>query len=345
MTGRRPPSRPGAVAVERVDPADPDSFAEWFGVVDASVSWRWPGRPGWQPAELRAKARGDPSGRAVLLLGRLGGDPAGAALVELHDADNRHLAEVMLEVDPARRHRGVGSAVLAEAESLAVADGRRTVTAGEEVVSSAPSEAGSAFATAHGYTMVLENLRRELAVPLDRARAEGLTAEARSRAEGYEVVTFTDRWPEEWLDERAVFARHMSTDAPLGGMAMEPERWGPARVRSTEELVAAMGRRLIVAVAVAPAGGRPVAFSELTVAPAAPGIAWQWDTLVMPAHRGHRLGLLVKLANLANLASTSPGTSTVVTWNARSNDPMIAVNEALGCRVTAVGRTWQRHLG
>lgn len=345
MTGRPPPARPGGVTVERVDPADAGTFDEWFGVVDASVSQRWPGRPGWRRAELRAKATGGPAGRGVLLLGRLDGKGAGAALVELPDTDNRHLAEVMLEVDPSLRRRGVGSAVLAEAESLAAADGRHTVTAEDEVAGSAAAYPGAGFAAAAGYTLVLENLRRELALPLEPALVDRLGADARAGAEGYGVVTFADHWPEEWLDERAVFGRHMSTDAPLGGMATTMQRWDPARVRGFEALVAAMGRRLLVAVAVSAADGRPVAFSEMTVAEAAPAVAWQWDTLVMPAHRGHRLGLLVKLANLANVASASPGTSTVVTWNARSNGPMIAVNEALGFEVTAVGRTWQRQLG
>ncbi|HUA96254.1 MAG TPA: hypothetical protein VMB82_12110, partial [Acidimicrobiales bacterium] len=56
------------VAARPVDPADPEGFAEWFAVVDASTSDRWPGRAGWQPDELRAPAL-DPHGalRTVLL--------------------------------------------------------------------------------------------------------------------------------------------------------------------------------------------------------------------------------------------------------------------------------------
>ena len=105
-----------------------------------------------------------------------------------------------------------------------------------------------------------------------------------------------------------------------------------------------MGRRLSVAAALERSSGRAVAFSELTVPRTAPELAYQWDTLVLPAHRGHRLGLLVKLANLARLAELSPATTEVVTWNARDNEPMIAVNESLGARVTALGRTWQKRL-
>ncbi len=343
------------MTVVRVDPAAPGPFGEWFGVVEASGADRWPGRPGWQPAELRAMATAGGSGRAVLLLARLEGAdrgvPAGAAMVALHDRDNRHLAELeVFEVHPSWRRRGAGSALLAAAEEVAAADGRRVVSGSEEVVLAAGGEwtggsAGSRFATVHGYGMVLENVRRELAVPLDPGLAERLAHRAAPHAAGYRVATFMDRWPEDWVGERAAFGRHMSTDAPLGGFALEEERWDGGRVRRHEERVAAMGRRLLVAVALSEPEGRPVAFSELTVAPSVPAIAWQWDTLVMPAHRGHRLGMLVKLANLAALAARSPATATVVTWNARANGPMIAVNDALGCQVVAVLRTWQRHLG
>lgn len=191
--------------------------------------------------------------------------------------------------------------------------------------------------------MVLENLRRDLAVPLDPDRVAALVASAAPHAAGYEVATLAS-WPEQWLEDRASMGRHMSTDPPIGELALLEEAWGPERVRRHERTVAAMGRQLSIAVAVEQESGRAVAFSELSVSRRVPAVAWQWDTLVLASHRGHRLGLLVKLANLARLAETSPGTTTVVTWNARANEPMIAVNEALGARVVSLGRTWQKRL-
>lgn len=330
-----------------VDPADPHDFAAWFAVVDAAGQERWPGRPGWQPDELRAPAL-DPQGavRTVLLAE---GDPmVGAGLVELPRHDNRHLAQVMVEVHPDHRRRGVGSAVLAACERLAAADGRRVVWGNDELrlpEAEAEAEAGGfPFGEAHGYGLVLENLRRELVVPVDPERARRLEASALARAAGYDVVTFTGRWPDEWLEDRVLFGRLMSTDAPLGGWALQEERWDRDRVRRHERLVDRMGRELAVAVARHRASGRPVAFTELTVSRAVPELAHQWDTLVLPEHRGRRLGLLVKLANLRQLAAISPGTEVVATWNARSNRPMIDVNDALGCRVVSVGRTWQKEL-
>ncbi len=332
------------LAVEPVDPVNGSAYAEWYAVIEACDQDRWPGRAGWQPDELRAPAL-DPDGsaRVVLFGARLGGRVVGAGSVDLPLHDNPHLAQVRVEVTPQRRRRGVGRALVAAAERLAAAEGRSVLFGWEEEPVGTDGSGAVAFATGLGYEMVLENLRRDLSVPVDPALVAGLGAAAAPYAEGYEVLTF-DAWPERWLEDRAAFGRHMSTDPPLGGMALEEEVWSPDRIRHHERLVEAMGRRLTVAVAVARSSGRAVAFSELTVSRTVPELAYQWDTLVLPAHRGHRLGLLIKLANLARLAEVSPATTDVVTWNARDNEPMIAVNDALGARVASVGRTWQKRL-
>jgi hypothetical protein len=53
-------------------------------------------------------------------------------------------------------------------------------------------------------------------------------------------------------------------------------------------------------------------------------------TAVVRAHRGHRLGLLIKLAMLEWLAEAEPEQRWILTGNAETNEHMIAINEALG---------------
>jgi hypothetical protein len=65
---------------------------------------------------------------------------------------------------------------------------------------------------------------------------------------------------------------------------------------------------------------------------------------VVRDHRGHRLGLLLKAGMLLWLAETEPQLESVDTWNAESNDHMIAVNEQLGYRVMGRGLQFQRML-
>jgi hypothetical protein len=66
--------------------------------------------------------------------------------------------------------------------------------------------------------------------------------------------------------------------------------------------------------------------------------------MVDGAHRGHRLGLLLKMLALRELAAASPATQYVSTWNAQENGPMIAVNEALGARTNGRILAFQRKL-
>jgi RimJ/RimL family protein N-acetyltransferase len=62
-------------------------------------------------------------------------------------------------------------------------------------------------------------------------------------------------------------------------------------------------------------------------------VAEQWNTIVEPDHRGHRLGLAVKFANLRHLRLAVPETQRLETWNADENTRMIAINELLGFHI------------
>ena len=84
--------------------------------------------------------------------------------------------------------------------------------------------------------------------------------------------------------------------------------------------------------------------SVLCVDEFAPSVAFQEDTSVVTAHRGHRLGLLLKTDMLRWIADLRPEVSATLTWNAIDNHHMIAVNERLGCRVVAQHVGYRRTL-
>jgi GNAT superfamily N-acetyltransferase len=161
----------------------------------------------------------------------------------------------------------------------------------------------------------------------------------------YRTLAFVAPWPEEFLDDHCALLRVMSTDEPAGDGERQAEHWDEARLRENDELDAARGATMLAAVAQHIPSGRLVAMTELSVSEHSPGEAWQQITVVHPDHRGHRLGLAVKLANLDLLAERAPDVHVVTTGNASVNAPMIAVNDMMGFEIFSEGAFWQKRLG
>ena len=106
-----------------------------------------------------------------------------------------------------------------------------------------------------------------------------------------------------------------------------------ARVRLEEAQWAEQGRTPQVSVAVSD-GGEVVGHTQLLF-PAEGDEVYQWDTIVLPTHRGHALGLALKVATMQQAADLLEGRRRITTYNAAGNEPMIRVNEALGFRQIA----------
>nr|WP_281372993.1 GNAT family N-acetyltransferase [Kineococcus aurantiacus] len=286
----------------------------------------------WGRGELRAGLeRGSTTERVHLVLALDGGTPAGVADVRFWLQDNAHVAEAVLAVGARHRRRGVGAALLAHVLDLAEAGGRTAVRVGVDrpVGADAATWPGSVAARRWGFTRGQLAARRQLPLPVPAQRLAALEAAARPHAAGYRVRAFAGPVPEADLEAVAGLTARMSTDAPAGDLVVEPEVWDGARLREVEAERAAQGRRQWVAVAQAPTG-ELVGFTVLVRADHEPERLVQLDTLVLREHRGHRLGMLLKLACLRRAVADCPGAQRVSTWNAVSNTPMVAVNEALG---------------
>ncbi len=63
---------------------------------------------------------------------------------------------------------------------------------------------------------------------------------------------------------------------------------------------------------------------------------------MLPSYRGHRLGLLLKLANLVQLQGLASGYPAIVTCNAEENRHMLDVNDALGFRPIGYEGAWKK---
>jgi GNAT superfamily N-acetyltransferase len=253
--------------------------------------------------------------------------------------ENLGTAGLWLSVHPEHQRRGIGSLLLGHCEQTLRDDGCDRI----HEHSGSPAEHGDAatgFALANGYRQTLVDLRQDLALPVHEATLGAL--DPRPDPTAYVIETSVDGLPEDWLEDRAVLARRMSTDAPSGDIDLDEEDWDAERVRQLWNTPSPIWG--VESVARHVPTGRLVAFTDIVVRPGQPDLAVQSDTLVLREHRGRALGLAVKLANLRALQRERPDATTVRTWNADTNTHMIAINERMGFAVMGWTREWAKHL-
>ncbi|TFD78510.1 hypothetical protein [Cryobacterium psychrophilum] len=191
---------------------------------------------------------------------------------------------------------------------------------------------------------VLEQVERgsRLVLPVSADTLTSLADHAAQHADpDYTVVLWTQQAPAAWRSDMALLHTRMSTDAPTAGLEEPEDVSNEERLVALENLTAAGPRTLLTAVALHEPTGRLVGFSQLSV-PAEPDRAVsQEDTLVLREHRGHRLGMLMKVANLQPLGRLHPGRPSVITFNAEENRHMLAVNETLGFTPMGYEGAWK----
>jgi GNAT superfamily N-acetyltransferase len=332
--------------ITKIDPNDELALAAWHSVLRDSDLERWPDISGWTLNEVRVMATQHGALENLLFAAERDGDTVGIALVELAHQENQHRAMIDVRVVPEHRRQGVGAALVAHVAEQVQAAGRTMLCSIPQVPTRAGfTDTATPFALHLGFTGTQPSNRRHLNLPPDPDRLEVVRSEVATATAGYECLTFTSPWPSEFVAEQCELARRMSTDAPSGDAQQQEEQWNPERVAEMDRHLADQGIVKLVAVARHQESGRLVAFSELALPGDHPDEAWQWATLVLQEHRGHRLGLAMKLANLDALAEARPAARLVTTSNAARNGPMIAVNAVLGFEVVAEEMVWIKELG
>ena len=252
------------------------------------------------------------------------GAVAGWYRVEFPDLENLNRALIELIVHPARRRGGLGAALLRHAADRAAASGRE-VLSGEVKEGSA----GEEFALRVGATLGITEVRR--VQDLARIPAGAVTRlreTTTGAASGYSLVRWTGITPEERIGK--VAALHEALNDSPRDAAVEPTAWTPERVRDRMNArIARSPLRRYSLAAIHDGTGEMAALTAVAVDPEVPDWGNQLITAVTRAHRGHRLGLLVKTAMLGWLAETEPRLEHIETWNAGANQHMIAINESL----------------
>lgn len=321
--------------IVEVDPFDPVSFDPWWQAYhDAEEADRGASATIWQLEELRAQMQD--SGRRTSMAGWSGlvaGEVVTTGWLGLPMLDNLDRADLAVTTIDGQRRRGYATTMLAHVENVAREHGR-TIVGGEaywpyDVGPDGVGAPGREFARSAGYGLALGDVQRLLALPVDDALLGAVADEAAPHHAAYALRSWVGPVPDDLVAEWAEASASLMTEAPTGELSIEPETADVAVVRESEALLLRQGRTKYHTVAVDEQGGI-AAYTDLVVTVHEPDRAYQWGTLVRRRHRGHRLGLAVKIANLRHLQRAHPEITRLTTFNAEVNSHMIGVNERLG---------------
>jgi len=331
-----------------VDVHDDAQCARAYDVLVASKSV---GRPWHRPSSLDESILGwrhvDKAEPLEMWAVEDTGEVVGVASIWLPQQDNTSFVWFDVSVHPEARRRGAGSALMQRVVERATEERRATLVTDTMVpADSSQDHPHRRFLDRHGFTLNNTEIVRHLTLPVSEDLLSRLADQARPRFEGtYRLETHVNGAPVDQLPTLTSVMNQLSVDAPTGDLELEEESFDPARYAEYLQLERQQNRTRLTTVAIHVSTGDVVAYSDLILPAGAPTTVWQWGTLVHRDHRGHRLGMAVKVDNLRRLQIEDPGRERVVTGNDDTNSWMVSINERLGFEVVELCPAYQRKLG
>ncbi|GAB3401966.1 GNAT family N-acetyltransferase [Flindersiella endophytica] len=325
----------------KLDPSDDQAIADLHAMHLAVQPVDWPWGPEPMLSHLAGSIRhgwdGETSDRWLLR------DDSGAVIgsleVNLPERENLHRFGLGVLVRPDQRGNGIGTRLYEAGLELARQSGRRLLGAWSH-----DAAHSMAFAEKHGFRQVAVFVhRRQNFEDVDWDLVESLRQRAIEAASDYRLLRFVGSVPDDLVDQVAVMASAIN-DAPTDDMDVDDDVIDAARVRAYENAQAACNQTLYRLIAQRKSDGELAGNTAIAVPRDRPEWADQHDTSVVAAHRGHRLGLLLKAEMLKWLAEAEPEVRHVDTGNAESNNYMISINEQLGYRIASRGIVWEKEL-
>ncbi|HLL68258.1 MAG TPA: GNAT family N-acetyltransferase [Micromonosporaceae bacterium] len=292
-----------------------------IGTINQVLAVDLPEDPQWVPDRFREYlAVTMPDQRRVtwVALGSPAGEIVGHATMLLMD----DIGVLELVVRPKSRRHGIGRALLGAATRLASEQGFSSI--GVEVVGGTPAVE---FFEAHGFRCAFVEVRNVLDLSsVDWLR---LGEMARGIGSGYRIEYHPGGPPESLFGTYAQ-AKEAVRETELGDLELRPSSQDPERLRVSLRTLHARGLKPYIVLAVHEQSGSVAGLTEVVVPAQRPTRADQYDTIVLPSHRGYGIGRALKARMLFELRAAEPQLLDVQTWNAMENEPMLKVNTELG---------------
>ncbi len=332
-----------------LDPADGDLVSGAFDVMQATHAADYPENPAPHRGAFEKGLVNPPpdtdephfvaveDGKVVAVLG-----------IGLPNRGNLHFGWAWINVLPEYRRRGIGTALLEHFVAYARGHGRTDLTLDTHMTWEDGVErdkAGQLFLEKHGFKLALTVINRRCAVDaLDAAVEQELLEKAQAAAgDEYEILSWIGRTPEELVETMARIDSTILAEVPLGDLALEPETIDAELKNAKADRNKAMGIVLVQTVARHRESGEVVANTAVFLHDDGEfPDGYQGITIVDKGHRGHRLGLLLKLVNLRLVRENFPHVRAIWTDNADVNAPMIGINVVLGYEIVDGGGEFQR---
>jgi len=332
--------------IRQMDVFDDTELERFYEVTQRAEAFERPHHSSMSLDETKLELRRQgPTERAEAWAAYDDGTMVGGAALWFPLLDNLTKCWGSLGVDPDHRRRGIGSALVAQIVTRVEQEGRTTmVTESAYPFDRRQDHPYRRFAEANGFTVAIDEIRRVLTLPVNPALLRTLAAQAARHHTSYRIESFGDDLPDELLASYCALHNQLGVDAPTGDLDFEAESMTPQLWLERVEEDKKLGRTRLTTVATE--GTRNVvAYSDLILPPAPSVDVWQWGTLVRRDHRGHRLGMAVKVANLEQLAAAGCARRRVLTCNAETNHHMVDINERLGFEAIEVCPTLELRIG
>lgn len=311
--------------------APSDEIESMVALLNAMLSTDLPDDPPWRTDAFREYlAVTMPGERRVNWIAESSdGGVLGQANVLLFD----DMAVLEVLVHPAARRTGIGRELLAAAVGRAHKEGFGTM--GVEVIGGTPA---ARFYESAGFTCAYTETRSVLEMAnVDWLRLGDM---AGGIGAGYRIEYHPGGPPEELYESYAAAKYLARSHIEPGDLPLRPSSYNADRLRASLETLHMRGMKPYIVLCIHEATGEVAGLTEVVVAAQHPDRADQYDTVVVPAHRGYGLGRAIKARMLFELRSAEPSVKSVQTWNAFDAEGMLKVNAELGFQPD---REWQEY--